>query len=158
MIEHPTKDQVFIRKLTDIILANLGNENFGVKELIHESGMSHYGLNQRLHAINNKNINQFIREVRLQKALEMLQNEKVTASEVAYKVGFSSPAYFNTRFHEYYGYTPGEIKRSEPGSYDLTQSDVLSDTSEDRQEKYSMTQPDHPSPLYSYRILLAHCR
>jgi tetratricopeptide (TPR) repeat protein/AraC-like DNA-binding protein len=111
MSELFSPDQVFIKKLTEIIIANLGNENFGVKELIRESGMSRIGLSRRINSITNKTINQFIRETRLQKALELLQNEAVTASEVAYKVGFTSPAYFNTCFHEFFGYPPGKVKK-----------------------------------------------
>ena len=111
MIEQHNQDQIFIRKLSEIILKNIADENFGAKEFVSESGMSNSGLNRRLHKTINKNINQFIRETRLHKALEMLQNEDVSVSEVAYKVGFSSPAYFNTCFHEYYGCPPGEVKR-----------------------------------------------
>jgi AraC-like DNA-binding protein len=111
MIERSANDQIFIRKLTEIILANLGNGNFGAKEFAQESGMSSSGLNRRLRKIINKNINQFIREIRLNKALEMLQNEDVSASEVSYKVGFSNPTYFNTCFHEFFGYPPGEVKK-----------------------------------------------
>jgi AraC-like DNA-binding protein len=101
-----SSDQIFIRKLTEIILANLNNEFFGVNELAHKSGISRTGLNRKLRKILNKSINQFISEVRLQKALEMLQNESLTASEVAYKVGFRSPAYFNTCFQKFFGYSP----------------------------------------------------
>ena len=104
-------DKIFISKLTEIILANLNNENFGVKELVNKSGISRTGLNRKLRKILNKSINQFIREVRLQKALEMLQNGSGTASEVAYKAGFASPAYFNTCFHEFFGYPPGKVRR-----------------------------------------------
>lgn len=113
MSEHAVKDQIFISKLTDIVLANLGNENFGVNELVYEAAISHYSLTRRLQAISNKTIKQFIREVRLQRALEMLQNEEVTISEVAYKVGFGSPAYFNTCFHEFFGYPPGAVKKGD---------------------------------------------
>jgi uncharacterized protein (TIGR02145 family) len=116
MIEHLSNDQIFISKLTEVTLANLGNENFGVNELAHVSGVSQHVLRRRLHVITNKTIAQFIRETRLQKALEMLQDGKVTSSEVAYKVGFSSPAYFNTCFHEYFGYPPGKVKKIEPGN------------------------------------------
>jgi uncharacterized protein (TIGR02145 family) len=107
-----TNNQNFISKLTEIILANLGDENFGVNELAHELGISHQVLRRRLHAITNKNINQFIREIRLNRALELLKNGSITASEVAYKVGFSSPAYFNTCFHEFFGYSPGQVNKS----------------------------------------------
>jgi TolB-like protein/AraC-like DNA-binding protein/Tfp pilus assembly protein PilF len=113
MIESQVADQIFIRKLTEIILENLVNEKFGIKELLHESGMSYYNLSRRLHSINKRTINQFIREVRLEKALEMLKNGRLTASEVAYNVGFSSPAYFNKCFNEYFGYPPGKVKKAE---------------------------------------------
>jgi hypothetical protein len=43
----------------------------------------------------------------------MLQNEEVTISEVAYKVGFGSPAYFNTCFHELFGFPPGAVKKGD---------------------------------------------
>ena len=111
MIDHPIQEQIFIRKLNEIILKNITNNNFGAKELAFESGMSSSGLNRRLHKTINKNINQFIRETRLNKSLEMLQSEDISASEVAYKVGFSSPTYFNTCFHEFFGYPPGTAKK-----------------------------------------------
>ncbi len=113
MTEHLSRDQILIRKLTEIILANLENEKFGVKELANESGMSQYRLNRRLQSISNKTINQFINETRLRKALEMLQNEELTAAEVSYRVGFGSPAYFTKCFHEFFGYPPGKVKNAE---------------------------------------------
>ena len=108
MGEPLTSDQIFISKLTDIIMVNLANENFGVKELARESGLGYYKLNLRIHSITKKKVSQFIREVRLQKALELLRNEELSASEVAYKVGFGSPIYFNKCFHEFFGYPPGK--------------------------------------------------
>ena len=105
-------DQAFIRKLTDIIHANLENEKFGVDELARASGWTRSAIYQRLISITGKSTTQFIREVRLQKGMEMLRQESITASEVAYKVGFGSPAYFNTCFHEYFGYPPGEVLKN----------------------------------------------
>ena len=118
MIEHAATDQIFIRKLTEIVLANLGNENFGAKELERETGISRRSLDRRLKAAADKTLSQFIRETRLHRALEMLQNENVTASEVAYKVGFTSPAYFNTCFHEFFGYPPGKVNKRGPGNHE----------------------------------------
>jgi TolB-like protein/AraC-like DNA-binding protein/Tfp pilus assembly protein PilF len=111
MSEHLPSNQIFIRKLTTIIHANLSNENFGPRELARESGVSLYRLNRRLHLINRKTSSQFIRELRLQKALEFLRNEEYTVSEVAYKSGFSSPSYFISCFREYFGYPPGKVKK-----------------------------------------------
>ncbi len=120
MTGNSTVDQIFIRKLRDIILSNIENENFGVKELAHQSGLSRYSLNRRLLAITKKTCNQFIRETRLLKAMELLQNETVTVSEIAYKVGFGSPAYFNKCFHSLYGFSPGKIKKGDISGRELT--------------------------------------
>jgi TolB-like protein/AraC-like DNA-binding protein/tetratricopeptide (TPR) repeat protein len=113
MIEQNAKAQIFISKLTDIILANLEDENFGIKELSRETALSQRSINRKLKSISGKTLSQFIRETRLHKAMEMLQNSDITASEVAYKVGFGSPTYFNTCFHEYFGYSPGTLKKAD---------------------------------------------
>jgi AraC-like DNA-binding protein/TolB-like protein/Tfp pilus assembly protein PilF len=119
MTERLPVDMILIQRLTEIIHSNLNNENFGVKELAKESGISQKVLRRKLHVFKKETANQFIREVRLQKAFEILQKEKINASEVAYKVGFSSPAYFNTCFHKYYGYPPGKLNKSVPGMQEL---------------------------------------
>jgi AraC-like DNA-binding protein/tetratricopeptide (TPR) repeat protein/TolB-like protein len=113
MTEPFTRDQIFISKLTEIVQMNLKHENFGVTELAGELNMTPYRLNRKLYFITGKRVNQFIRQIRLRKALELLQNEDTTASEVAYNTGFSSPAYFNKCFHEYFGYPPGKAIRKE---------------------------------------------
>ncbi|MFY9152702.1 MAG: helix-turn-helix domain-containing protein [Prolixibacteraceae bacterium] len=106
----------FIKRLTDIVESNLSNENFGVEDLVREMGMSHISLHRKLKASTNQTISQFIREIRLQKAKELLQNEDLTVSEISYRVGFGSPTYFNKCFHEYFGYPPGESKNRELGN------------------------------------------
>lgn len=104
-------DKDFINGLTEVVITNLSDENFGVEKLVAISGLSHNIIRHRLKSINGKTISQFINEVRLQKALEMLQQSNTTASEVAYKAGFSSPTYFNTCFHDHFGFPSGEAKR-----------------------------------------------
>lgn len=110
MEENRSMDGAFVQKLTDIIDINLENENFGVLELAAEAGISRSQLHRRLNDIIGKSSSQFIREYRLEKAMEMLKLNSGTASEIAYSVGFSSPTYFNTCFHNFYGYPPGEVK------------------------------------------------
>jgi TolB-like protein/AraC-like DNA-binding protein/Tfp pilus assembly protein PilF len=111
MTGYSSRDQIFLQKLTEIILANIKDESFGIKELAEHAGISHYSLRRRLHSLTGKTISQFIRETRLTKALEMLGDENVTVSEVAYRVGFSSPTYFNSCFHDFFGYPPGKANK-----------------------------------------------
>ena len=157
MKEPPISDQVFIRKLTEIIHANLGNENFGVKELAHESGMSLYRLGRKLHSVNKKTVNQFIREVRLQMALEMLQHEAYTAAEVAYRTGFSSPAYFNKCFHEYFGYPPGKVIKGETDNGGVHDFDRDTDNSKSEKIKNRVYVFSLPIILISTLLLSLIC-
>ncbi len=113
MAEAVSSDQAFIEKLTDIVLDHLHNERFGVRELVLEAGLSRSVLHRRLHAIKNQNVSQFIREIRLKRALELLKEDHLSASEIAYQVGFGSPAYFSKCFHDYFGCTPLEAKGKE---------------------------------------------
>ena len=103
-------DQELIEKLTKILEVNFDKENFGVKELAKKAGLSRSKLHRKLHAIKGKSTSKFIREYRLEKALIMLKKDVATASEISYRVGFSSPQYFSKCFQDYYGYTPGEAK------------------------------------------------
>lgn len=111
MSEAQNSDQAFINALTDIVVKNLRNENFRIKHLAREAGLSSSTLNRRLNKIVGKTGNQFIREIRLNKAHEMLQEKSVNVSEVSFAVGFSSPAYFSACFHEYFGYPPREANK-----------------------------------------------
>ncbi|MBN1986227.1 MAG: helix-turn-helix domain-containing protein, partial [Prolixibacteraceae bacterium] len=94
--------------------ANLQTEQFGVSELASEMGLSRSHIHRRLKPICNKSVSQFIREIRLEKAKELLQEGNLTVSEIAFKVGFGSPTYFIKSFHDYFGYPPGEYIKYAP--------------------------------------------
>lgn len=99
-----------VADLHRIVLDNLKNEQFGVQQLADTYGVSRSQLHKRLKKTVNKSISQFIREIRLDKAMDLLKEGDSSVSEIAYEVGFSSPTYFNSTFREYYGYPPGEVK------------------------------------------------
>lgn len=101
----------FLNKLKEITESNSSNPQFGVNELARELSMSHSSLLRKVHAHTGKSINQFIREIRMRKAMELLLKEEMTAAEVAFRMGFSSPAHFSNNFREFFGYPPGEIKK-----------------------------------------------
>ncbi len=105
-------DNTFLVKLREHVKENLNNEQFGVDSLAQAVGMSRSSLHRKLNKAIGISTSQFIREYRLKRSLEILKEENVTASEVAYRVGFSSATYFSTSFHKFYGYTPGEAKTS----------------------------------------------
>lgn len=108
--ENRGQDQVLLRKLRAIVLENLDDEDFGVQTLAYAHGISRSQLHRKLKRIKGQSISKFIREIRLNEAMKMLKNDEASVSEIAYKVGFSSTSYFNTCFHNHYGYSPGKVK------------------------------------------------
>ena len=128
MTEPFSRDQAFIDRLSEIVLENLHNENFGVNDLAHEARLSRSVIHRRLREIRNQNITQFIREIRLKRAMELLQNNAGPVSDIAFKVGFGSPIYFSKCFHEYYGYPPGEARKRIVLKEEDTNEPVVEDT------------------------------
>lgn len=118
-------DNEFIDHCSKIVLDNLGNENFGVTEFINATGLNRRYLSRRIKSIKKITINQFITEVKLEKAREFLLEGTYTASEVSYNVGFSSPSYFTRCFHKHFGYPPSEVKNHiTPGKSDKSESKI----------------------------------
>ena len=103
----------FLAKLTEVILANLANEQFGVSELARGMGMSRSNLHRKVRSIHGTSVSQFINQVRLKRAMEMLTQTSSTISEVAFECGFHSVSYFNRCFHDFYGYPPGQAGKDQ---------------------------------------------
>ena len=104
-------DERFLNKVMSAIEENIDNEKYSVEQLGYNVGMSRSQLLRKLQALTGQSASQFIRNFRLERALELLKKDAGTVSEIAYQVGFGSPAYFVKCFREQYGYPPGEFKR-----------------------------------------------
>ncbi|HYQ57963.1 MAG TPA: helix-turn-helix domain-containing protein [Draconibacterium sp.] len=110
---------LFINKAKQLILDNLENDKIGVSELAAEMGLSRSQFLRKIKSVTGKSANKFIRDIRLEESLSLIEKDDHTASEIAYKVGFNSPSYFNKCFHDKYGCTPGDYKkRAETGVAD----------------------------------------
>ena len=103
----------FLKQLIKVIEEHISDELFGVSELAQEIGMSRSNLLRKLKKSTNRSVSQFIRQVKLKKAMELLKDSSLTVSEVSYKVGFSSTSYFIKCFREEYGYPPGEAGKKD---------------------------------------------
>jgi TolB-like protein/AraC-like DNA-binding protein/Tfp pilus assembly protein PilF len=103
----------FITKAEALISENLSNEQFGVSELAEAMNMSRSNLLRKVKKDTKLSASQFIRQLRLQKGMELLKQDSLTVSEISYQVGFGSTSYFIKCFREYYGYPPGEATKKE---------------------------------------------
>lgn len=118
-------DNDFLNQLTKIIEENISDEMFGVSELANEVSMSRSNLLRKLKKSTNLSVSQFIRLIKLRKAMELLKTSSLTVSEVSYQVGFSSTSYFIKCFREEYGYPPGEAGKREDFPLDKTPTHQL---------------------------------
>ena len=99
----------FSQLLNEIINSNIQNELFGVSELAYELNMSRSNLHRRIKSATGDSVSQYLRKIRLNKALELLNEQSHTISEVAFSVGFGSVNYFSKCFKDHYGYPPSEV-------------------------------------------------
>jgi TolB-like protein/AraC-like DNA-binding protein len=108
MPELNPRDNEFLNSLREQIIQNLSDEKFGVSELANTIGMSRSNLLRKVQKLTGLSISKYIRNIRLEEAMEMLKHGTSTVSEIAYEVGFGSISYFVKCFREQYGYPPGE--------------------------------------------------
>jgi len=107
-----------------IILKHLEDEDFNVGKLALEIGLGRSQVLRKVKNSTGKTVNQLIKEIRLSESIKLLQKEEFTASEISYKIGFSSPQYFNKCFHDFYGFPPGEFKNKEFKNVNPTQTNL----------------------------------
>jgi signal transduction histidine kinase/DNA-binding response OmpR family regulator len=103
-------DRKFVSEFTSMVESNLSNEDFSIEDICKSLGVSRVQLYRKVKALLNINVNDYILNTRLQKAKYFLQHEELNISEIAYKIGFSSPAYFSTVFKSKFGVTPKAFK------------------------------------------------
>ncbi len=105
-------DELFLQKMISIILDRMMETEFNGDSLAYELGISRMGLHRKIKALAGQSTGEFIRNIRLKKACELLSIQGKNISEVCYDVGFNSPSYFTTCFTETYKMTPSEYVRS----------------------------------------------
>ena len=104
-------DETFLMKVMASIERSMGDETFSVEDLARDVAMSYSQLHRKLTALLNQSPNQLIRSVRLQRAKDLIERNAGTISEIAYTVGFGSPAYLTKCFHEQFGIVPSQLRR-----------------------------------------------
>ncbi|MDE3212924.1 MAG: substrate-binding domain-containing protein, partial [Bacteroidota bacterium] len=103
-------DRRFISEFTSIVESHINDSSFSIDDLCKKMGVSRVQLYRKVKALLDCNVNDYILNVKIQKSKFLLSQEDLTVSEVAYKVGFTSPAYFSTVFKSKIGMTPTEYR------------------------------------------------
>lgn len=103
-----TADSEFLARAIELVEANLNVPGYSVEMLSRDLCMDRTGLYRRLMALLDKSPSLFIRNIRLQKAAQLIAEGRLSIADIAEQVGFSSSSYMSKCFQEVYGCKPSE--------------------------------------------------
>lgn len=103
-------DSEFYSKVLDIMKKEMRNPDLNVDTLASMMGLGRSQFYRKIKALTNYSPVELLRNLRLKQAREMLTTTEKTIGEIAYEVGFSSPAYFTRCYREAFDETPTELR------------------------------------------------
>ena len=104
------RESSFLNLVQTTLERHLSDENFGIAELCELLNISRAQLHRKIKKLTGLSTSHYIRSLRLEIAEELLESSDLNVSEVAFKVGFSSPSYFSKVFKAQFGYPPRELR------------------------------------------------
>ncbi len=104
-------DQKHIIQITQILKGNL-RKSPTIRELASLSGINETKLKRNFKLVTGKPIFSYLTDLRMEKAKSLLQNEKISISDIAFTVGYKNPQHFTTAFKRKFNYVPSEYKSS----------------------------------------------
>jgi DNA-binding response OmpR family regulator len=102
-------DRQFLERFQEILTLEIDNDAITPEELARRMNMSRSQLHRKLTAVTGLSATEFLRNFRLDRAYELLQQGAGNVSEVAFLVGFVNAKHFSTSFKERFGKSPSEV-------------------------------------------------
>ena len=99
-------DAIFLQKVDEFIYNNISEVAFTATDIASYTGMSRSSFFTKLRAISGLTPSDYIRLIRLKKAVEYFHNGETRINEVCYLIGFNSPSYFTKCFQQQFGDVP----------------------------------------------------
>lgn len=104
-------EEKFIKDLVFFTEKNLSNTSLNADHFCLYLGFSKSSLYRKTMALTGKSPNNYLKEYRLTRALNLLNKREMNVSEVAFETGFNSPAYFSKCFQETFGILPSHYRK-----------------------------------------------
>lgn len=109
-------DKDFVNKTVEIITSNINENDLSVEMIAEKVFLSRSQLYRKIKIITGKSVNDLIRDVRLDKAKELIMLGNSNINEISYKVGFSSASYFTKCYKNKFGHLPTVLYENEVDS------------------------------------------
>ena len=105
-------DQKFMDKLVQIITENMDNCDFSVDNMALAVDMSRSNFFRKLKSITGQSPIDFLKQMKMKRAVQLIESKEYNISEIAYMTGFNDAHYFSKCFKQAYGISPTEYKNS----------------------------------------------
>ncbi|MDL2211138.1 response regulator, partial [Bacteroides sp. OttesenSCG-928-M17] len=102
------KDVQLLEKIHKVIEENMDNCDFNIDTIASNIGLSRSAFFKKLKSLTGLAPVDLVKEVRLNKSVELIKNTDLSISEIAYAVGFKDSGYFGKCFRKKYNQTPRE--------------------------------------------------
>lgn len=103
-------DNEFYNRFLEILNEGMGNPDLNVDMIASKMGLERSQFYRKIKALTNYAPVELIRRLRLQRGRELLISTEKTIAEIAYDIGFSTPAYFTKCYRDAYGETPSQVR------------------------------------------------
>ncbi|MEM6319493.1 MAG: two-component regulator propeller domain-containing protein [Bacteroidota bacterium] len=104
-------DEQFLKRAVDLVEDHMDDSEFNVEALVKEMFISRSKLYLKIKALTGQSTSEFIRTVRLKRAVQLLEGSDYTIKEIMFMTGFNTASYFSKCFKQQFGMVPSEYVR-----------------------------------------------
>lgn len=99
-----------MESLLEAMERNMDNGKLVVDDLVNELSVSRSVFFKKLKMLTGMAPIEFVKEMRVKRAAQLIETGDYTMSQITYMVGFNDPRYFSKCFKQHYGMTPTEYR------------------------------------------------
>ena len=103
-------EQEFMKSLLQLVEQALSNHRVDLEQMAAQLAMTSTQLRRKVHAITGKTPINYINDLRMSRAAQLLANLDLTVGDVADRCGYDDLAYFSRQFKQFYGKTPSQYR------------------------------------------------
>ena len=107
------EDEVMMNRLMAFIEERISDEELKIEDMAEAVGLGRTAFYEKIKHLVGVSPSDFLRQVRIQRAQQLIARSKMTVSEIAYSIGFTDPKYFTKCFKKATGMTPSEYREKE---------------------------------------------
>ena len=103
-----SSDEIFLQNAIEIVEKNMMNSEFSVEMLVKEMNMSRSNLYLKTKELTGLSSSEFIRNIRLKRAVQLFEKSDLSVKEIMYMTGFNTASYFSKCFKKQFGVIPSK--------------------------------------------------